>query len=127
MSSMKPLYHKVSGRSLKPRNALRKPIQPTRFMKGPREAKTSNSSKKAKVCFDEKILKRRCKENPCSLCKQHGGTNMTNDTAECKKYDSNNTPRKTSMEGCTWKVLWTQETYQGRSSYIHTYLLKLRN
>jgi hypothetical protein len=73
---------------------------------GPKtNAKSSNSSKRKMVSFDERILKKHCREKHCLLCKKHGGAHTTHNTPDCQKYNSNGTPKK-SM-GSQWNLSWT--------------------
>jgi hypothetical protein len=57
-------------------------------------AKSSDSSKRKMVSFDERIPKKRRREKHCSLCKKHGGAHTTHNTPDCRKYESNGTPKK---------------------------------
>ena len=61
-------------------------------------AKSSKSSKRKMVSFNERIPKKHCWEKHCLLCKKHGGTHTTHNTQDCRKYDSNGTPKKNFNE-----------------------------
>ena len=57
-------------------------------------AKSGDSSKKKIFSLSDRILKRCHTEKNCSLCKKHGGAHTTHNTMDCRKYDSNGTPKK---------------------------------
>eukprot|EP00804_Cyclotella_cryptica_P016279 CCRYP_005743-RA/>CCRYP_005743-RA protein AED:0.85 eAED:1.00 QI:0/0/0/0.66/1/1/3/0/377 len=61
-------------------------------------AKANDSSRKKMVSFSDRIPKKRRTEKYCSLCKKHGGAHTTHNTPDCRKYDSNGTP-KSSFKG----------------------------
>ena len=47
------------------------------------------------VSFSDRIPKKSCKEaKHCALCKNHGGVQNTYNTGDCKKYNSDGTPKK---------------------------------
>ena len=56
--------------------------------------KPNESSKRKMVTFNDRIPKKRRTEKHCSLCKKHGGAHTTHNTPDCRKYDSNGTPKK---------------------------------
>ena len=58
-------------------------------------AKSSDSSKRKMISFDERIPKKRRWEKHCSHCKKHGGAHTTHNTMDCQKYKSNGNPKKT--------------------------------
>ncbi len=54
------------------------------------------SSKKRMVSFSDRIPKKSRKDaKHCALCKKHGGAQNTHNTGDCKKYNSDGTPKKT--------------------------------
>ena len=54
-----------------------------------------SSSKKRMVTFSDRIPKKSRKDaKHCALCKKHGGTQNTHNTGDCKKYNSDGTPKK---------------------------------
>ncbi len=61
-------------------------------------AKSNDSSRKKMVSFSDRIPKKRRTEKYCSLCKKHGGAHTTHNTPDCRKYESNGTP-KSSFKG----------------------------
>eukprot|EP00804_Cyclotella_cryptica_P004831 CCRYP_004920-RA/>CCRYP_004920-RA protein AED:0.84 eAED:1.00 QI:0/0/0/0.5/1/1/2/0/367 len=61
-------------------------------------AKSNDSSRKKMVSFSDRIPKKSRTEKYCSLCKKHGGAHTTHNTPDCRKYDSNGTP-KSSFKG----------------------------
>ena len=47
------------------------------------------------VSFRDRVPKKSRKEaKHCALCKKHGGTQNTHNTGDCKKYNSDGTPKK---------------------------------
>ena len=60
-------------------------------------AKLTDSSKRKMVSFDERIPKKHHRGKHCSLCKKHGGTHITHNTQDCRKYESNGTMKKNSV------------------------------
>ncbi len=47
------------------------------------------------VSFSDQIHKKSRKEaKQCTLCKKHGGAHNTHNTGDCKKYNSDGTPKK---------------------------------
>ena len=47
------------------------------------------------VSFDDRIPKKSRKDaKHCTLCKKHGGMQNTHNTGDCKKYNSDGTPKK---------------------------------
>ena len=47
------------------------------------------------VTFSDRIPKKsRSSAKHCALCKKHGGAHETHNTGECKKYNSDGTPKK---------------------------------
>ena len=53
------------------------------------------SSKKRMVTFSDRIPKKsRQGTKHCALCKKHGGTHNTYNTGDCKKFNSDGTPKK---------------------------------
>ena len=53
------------------------------------------SSKKRMVTFSDRIPKKsRSSAKHCALCKKHGGAHETHNTGDCKKYNSDGTPKK---------------------------------
>ena len=54
-----------------------------------------SSSKKRMVTFSDRIPKKSRKDaKHCALCKKHGGAHNTHNTGDCKKYNSDGTPKK---------------------------------
>ena len=54
-----------------------------------------SSSKKRMVSFSDQIPKKSHKEaKHYALCKKHGGAQNTHNTGNCKKYNSDGTPKK---------------------------------
>ncbi len=99
MSSVEPWYHKVSGSFSKSLNKIEKAYPTEKVGEGPKAgAKSNDSSRKKMVAFSDRIPKKRRTEKYCSLCKKHGGTHTTHNTPDCRKYDSNGTP-KSSFKG----------------------------
>ena len=78
--------------------------------------KPSNSTKRKMISCDERIPKRCCKEKYCLLCKQHGGTHMSQTTLECMKYESNSTPKKNFNGNACGKSCGPKKHHQGESS-----------
>ena len=56
--------------------------------------KSTESSKRKMITFNDQIPKKRRTEKHCSVCKKHGGAHTTHNTPDCRKYDSNSTPKK---------------------------------
>ncbi len=47
------------------------------------------------VTFSNQIPKKSCQDSKhCALCKNHGGTQNTHNTGDCKKFNSDGTPKK---------------------------------
>ncbi len=71
--------------------------------KGPKSYSTGGSSSKKKmVSFDDQIPKKSCKDaKHCTLCRKHGGLQNTHNTGDCKKYNSDGTPKKGFAENST--------------------------
>ena len=47
------------------------------------------------VTFSDRILKKsRQGTKHCALCKKHGGAHNTHNTGDCKKFNSDGTPKK---------------------------------
>jgi hypothetical protein len=47
------------------------------------------------VTFSDRIPKKSRKDaKHCALCKKHGGAHNTHNTGDCKKYNSDGTPKK---------------------------------
>jgi hypothetical protein len=62
---------------------------------GPKTTSMSSDSSKWKmVSFNERIPKKRRREKHCLLCKKRGGARTTHNTPDCRKSDSNDTPKK---------------------------------
>ena len=58
---------------------------------GPKANTTgSGSSKKRMVPFSDRVPKK----SHCTLCKKHGGVQNTHNTGDCKKFNSDGTPKK---------------------------------
>ena len=54
-----------------------------------------SSSKKRMVNFSDQIPKKSRKDaKHCTLCRKHGGAQITHNTGNCKKYNSDGTPKK---------------------------------
>ena len=54
-----------------------------------------SASKKRMVTFSDRIPKKSRKDaKHCALCKKHGGAHNTHNTGDCKKYNSDGTPKK---------------------------------
>ncbi len=76
---------------------------------GPKANTTGGgSSKKRMVTFSDWIPKKsRQGTKHCALCKKHGGTHNTHNTGDCKKFNSDGTPKKARKEDC--KAPFTQQ------------------
>ena len=63
---------------------------------GPKANATGGgSSKKRVVSFSDRIPKKSRKETKqCALCKKYGGAQNTHNTGDCRKYNSDGTPKK---------------------------------
>ena len=81
---------------LKALEHIKKALLTKKGCKKPKAGATGGgSSKKKMVSFDDQIPKKSRKDaKHCTLCRKHGGVQNTHNTGDCKKYNSDGTPKK---------------------------------
>ena len=87
---------------LEVRERIKKAYPTKKEWEGPKSsAAEGGTSKKRMVSFSNQIPKKSCKKaKHCALCKKHGCMQNTHNTGDCKKYNSDGTPKK----GFAWKI-----------------------
>ena len=75
---------------------IKKAYPTKKEQEGPKSsAAGGGASKKRMVSFSDRIPKKSRKEaKHCTLYKKHGGPQNTHNTGDCKKYNSDGTPKK---------------------------------
>ncbi len=87
---------------LKLREYIKKAYPTKKEREGPKSNATGGgTSKKRMVSFSDQSPKKSRKEaKHCTLCKKHGCVQYTHNTGDCKKYNSDGTPKK-ALQGRT--------------------------
>ena len=83
MNSLEPRYPQIVKELLKALELIKRAFLTNKVQDGcTTTAKSSNSSKRKMVSFDERIPKKHRREKHCSLCKKHGGAHTTHNTPD---------------------------------------------
>ncbi len=100
-----------------------------RDWEGPKSnAAGGGTSKNRMVSFSDWIPKKSRKEaKHCTLCKKHRGVQNTHNTGDCKKYNSDRTPKKASQGRMPSAICTTSTHRMSRTIAMHSCPQKLLN